>query len=214
MNKTRVLQVFQARLARLPVSKHPALLFNPWVEGYKDYTFGGKAGPSIQTVNIFHELAHAAQFGGESFRTRASFGRFVFKVKRRFVYDRYCVESQTSQGTERELDTFAHQMHLMEAAGIAVHRDRQSEYFASIMKYMHDWYMVPGEKDEDRLAWMQNRILTKFDELSRAEVMDKLEGWLDKTQKRLNRQKLVPLQTELLKLRPYASPIMPHMTRL
>ena len=95
-------------------------MFNPWVEGYRDYAFGGRAGPSIGVRNVFHEMAHAAQFGRDSFRQRATAEGYKFKVRTIFVFDRYCQEPRSGQATYRELDTFAYQLHLMRAAGMKV----------------------------------------------------------------------------------------------
>lgn len=66
----RVERVIRERLARLPVGNHPALLWRAKLEGYRDYVFGAKAGPTVEVVNLFHELGHAAEFGAENFATR------------------------------------------------------------------------------------------------------------------------------------------------
>lgn len=68
----RHLKVMTGRLARLGLGNHPGLLIRPGQEGYRDYAFGGRAGPQVSWVNLFHELAHAAEFGGSEFRRRAS----------------------------------------------------------------------------------------------------------------------------------------------
>lgn len=182
MNKTRVIQVFQSRLARLPIAKHPALIYNPWMEGYRGYTFGGRAGPSVGVINLFHELAHAAQFGAEQFSERAHSGGFEFKIPQVYIFNRLCTEPITSQATLRELDTFAHQLHLMQAAYKNMDVTGQAQRFAHVMRLMHDWYNVEGADDEGRQAQCADWIEERHAQLTTAEVLDKLEGWLDMTQ--------------------------------
>lgn len=187
MKKDRVLQVFRGRLARLPVHRHPGLLFNPWVEGYRDHTFGGRAGPAVGATNVFHELAHAAQFGVEQFTQRGRVDGFLFKVPKVFVYDRYCDEPRTSQATLRELETFAHQLHLMQAAGYKVSEEQFIAYSAKLMRFMPDWYHIPGKSEDARADWCRRRIESYYAKLSRPEVLSRLEAWLDATWRRLRR---------------------------
>jgi hypothetical protein len=183
----RLLQICAQRLGRLPIAKHPGLLFSLEVEGWRDYAFGARAGPSYDAVNIFHELAHASQFGPDQFKARASANGFVFKLPRIWVYDRFCVEPTTNQMTERELDTFAHQLHLMRLAGFKVSDSQFVSYSASLMSWMEDWWHVPGEGEEGRAAWCAQEIRNRHENLRPAEVIDKLVAWLDKTHKRLKR---------------------------
>lgn len=61
----RILDACRGRLARLPIAGHPALRFDPWLEGYRNYLFGARAGPRISVLTLFHELGHASQFGPE-----------------------------------------------------------------------------------------------------------------------------------------------------
>lgn len=185
--RSRVLQVFGQRLMRLPVARHPALFFNPWAEGYRNYAFGGAAGPSVHASNMFHELAHAAQLGPDMFRTRATDTGFHFKVPQRFIFDRYCCEPKTGQATHRELQTFAYQLHLMRAAGYKIDDDRFMADSAKLMRFMHDWYHIHGDDDEGRAHWCREQIATHYAGSRCSEVVDRLEGWLDATQRRLDR---------------------------
>lgn len=185
----RTLTVFRERLKRLPLARHPALFFNPWVEGYRDYAFGGRAGPSVQASSMFHELAHAAQFGVEKFRTRATDTGFHFKVPQRFIYDRYCAEPRTHQATLRELETFAYQLHLMRLAGYKLDDRAFTDYSARLMQYMHDWWHVPGGDEDARAAYCAGHILEFHARLAPAMVLDRLEAWLDATARRLKRRK-------------------------
>ncbi len=189
-NKNRILAVFRQRLERLPVGRHPALYFNPWVEGYKDFVFGGRAGPAVQCTSLFHELGHAAQFGADKFRTRASEAGFLFKSRRRFIYDRYCEDPRTGQATHRELDTFAHQLHLMRVAGYKVEDGEFMRYSARLMTYMSDWYNIPGDDEAGRAKYCHDFLAERYATLKASEVLAKLETWLDLTAKRLVRKKL------------------------
>jgi len=56
LRHARVQAVAQARLQRLGIYGHPGLRFCTKVEGYKDYVFGARAGPSVSTVNLFHPV--------------------------------------------------------------------------------------------------------------------------------------------------------------
>lgn len=191
-SRQRVLAVCRARLARLPVAKHPALRIQPGLEGYRDYLFGARAGPNLSSVNLFHELAHAAEFGPELFRYRAMEGGFQFKVPRRFIYDRYCAEPRTDGATDRELRTFAYQLHLMHAAGCKQAEKPFFDYGAKVMRFMHDWWHVPGDDDEGRARHCAARIEQCYQELDAKVVLDRLEGWLDATARRWHRLKKKP----------------------
>ncbi len=184
----RVVSVFRARLSRLPVAAHPALRFDPWLEGYRGYVFGGRAGPSVSVTSLFHELGHAAQFGVQMFRTRATEHGFHFKVPRKFIFNRYCDEPRTGQGTERELETFAYQLHLLRCAGHKVSDEHFMPYCARLMRFMPDWYHIPGEGDEGRAKHCEQRLNEHYHRLERREVVDRLEAWLDATARRLKRQ--------------------------
>jgi hypothetical protein len=188
-SKERTLGVFRGRLSRLRVANHPALFFNPWIEGYRDYAFGGLSGPVVETSSLFHELGHAAQFGVKLFRTRASDRGFRFKMPMRFIYDRMCVEPTSNQATLRELDTFAHQLHLMRKAGFKVSDKHFMAYSARLMRHMADWWHVPGGDEDARAAYCQTWLEKRYAQLTVSEVEDKLEAWLDATHRRLQRQK-------------------------
>lgn len=183
---TAVLADCIEKLSRLPVARHPGLMFSPGVEGYRDYTFGARAGPSVDAVNLFHELAHAAQFGADNFSRRATSEGFVFKTRRVFVYNTYCEEPRTSKATLRELDTFAYQLHLMRLAGFTQTDDEFMSYNAKVMRFMSDWWHIPGNSDEKRAAWCQAYIAKRYAKLNAADVVARLDAWLDKTWMRLN----------------------------
>ena len=187
--ETRRVRVFGLRLQRLPgnLGSHPGLLFNLTLQGYRDFTFGGRAGPSVHVTHLFHELAHAAQFGPKQFARRAKPHGYVFKVPTVYLAGQVCSEPDTRQGVERELDTFAHQLHLMQAAGLKMAPKTFIAYSATLMRFMPDWYHVPGGSEAKRNAFCRAAIRKRYAALTQAEVLDKLRGWLDATQRRLSK---------------------------
>lgn len=179
--------LFSARLARLPVARHPAFFVRPRQEGYHDYAFGGRAGPSVALSHLFHDMAHAAEFGPDAFRTRANISGFAFKVPRRYIFQQYVTEAQTMQATQREVDTFGYQLHLMRAAGCRIADKAFFVDSARAMPFMHDWYFVPGDDEDARKEYLVNAMAESYARVTQAEALDRLEGWLDKTRARLKR---------------------------
>lgn len=184
---SRIVRVCSMRLGRLKVARHPAMRFSPGLEGYREYVFGARAGPDISASNLFHELGHAAQFGVESFRYRATVHGFLFKSPRKiYVAGEGYPEPVTAGATERELQAIAFQLHLMKSAGYSLREDVYFERGAQLMKYMADWWNVPGEGEEGRLKSCQEKLVKYYQEVSPSEVCDRLEAWLDATKKRLD----------------------------
>jgi hypothetical protein len=186
---SRTLPVFRARLGRLAAARHPAFFFNPGVEGYCGYVFGGRAGPAIAVRNVFHEMAHAAQFGEDNFRHRAVRHGFVFKVRKVTVFGESYPEPNTAQATEREMDTFAHEWHLLRNAGYRLNLAQFLQDKVQVMNYMPDWYMVNGENEKARHATLRALLLEKLESKVGEDAHPRLEAWLDRTQKRLKREK-------------------------
>src|SRR5258706_11125930 len=106
---TKTEKVFNGRLKRLSFNVHPALMVNSRIEGYSNYTFGGRAGPTVEFTNVLHELAHAAEFGAKNFRCRCKNGGFVFRLVERIVLGHTYYECSTSQPVLRELRVFVRQ---------------------------------------------------------------------------------------------------------
>ena len=176
-------------LTNLGISDHPGFRIQRRLEGYRQYTFGCRAGPGKANIkDLAHELAHAAQFGPQLFRYRATESGFVFKTRRIWVYDRFCAEPRTANSTLRELDTFAHQAHLMELAGIAVDKAEMFDYAGMLMtKWMPDWYHHSGKGEEERKSWCSSQAHVFYEQLDPLTVLDRLVGWLDATARRLAR---------------------------
>lgn len=187
-SRKRIINAFQARVARLPgIGKHPALKINPWVEGYKDFTFGGSAAGHSHISNVFHELAHAAEFGARRFQHRASHSGFRFKIPRKFVFNTLVCEPCTVQITMREIRTFAYQIHLMQAAGLRVNIGVQFTEMAELCDWLPDRWNIPGNTDSEKREWCRNEIISHYLDVTQQEVLGKLEGWLDANHRANNR---------------------------
>jgi hypothetical protein len=177
-------------LCQLPFGRHPALFFNLGLEGYRNYTFGCRTGPSVSARNVFHELAHAAQFGPDSFRNRATVGGFAFRSSHKVwiagvPYD----EPLTMGATQRELETFAYELRLMQAAGL---RPKERTFFnrsARVMSFMPDWYNVPGGDESARARHCAKEIERIYAGLKPKDVLGRMEGWLVCTQLLLARKR-------------------------
>lgn len=184
----RVLAVMGARLARLPMGQHPALFINAGLEGYRNYTFGGRAGPSVNVSHLFHELAHAAQFGPDEFRTRAGSHGYSFRVPRLYIAGRFCDEPLTMQASAREAETFAYQLHLMKAAGFRASPQSFFMEATGALKYMHDWYYVPGKSEEARQKTLVRKMNAYYQRIKQDDALGRLDAWLDKSLSRLKRK--------------------------
>jgi hypothetical protein len=172
------------RLVQLGIVDHPGLYYS-LEEGYRQYAFGAKAGPSCSVENLFHELGHAAEFGPDLFRSRCRVGSFHFKVPYVYVLGKRCAEPTTSQMTQREIRVVAHQFHLMQLAGMtrtvrAYARD-QSNTLDFVPDYCH-----LGEKEERHAVRMQ-MIMERIDAYRASDCLDRLVGWLDATVERMKR---------------------------
>lgn len=185
--RRRAIRVMAARLARFPLGRHPALRVNPTYEGYRCFAFGGAAGPDISADNIFHELAHAVEFGPDEFTKRASPFGFVFKNNRVEVLGQSYVEPQTWQSTAREVRTMAIQLHLLRTAGYKGDTVAWAKEHLRSMAYMTDWYMVPGKTEEKRNAFLLKEFLKAYELLTAEMVLYRLELWLDKTVAKVKR---------------------------
>lgn len=191
MNR-RIVEVCRARLSRLPVARHPALRFLPGLEGYKNYLFGARTGPTVAVDNLLHELAHAAQFGPQHFITRCSESGFLFKMKSTEFHGCVFVDMQTTKAIERELQTFALQLHLRHIVGYRGNEEDYCRRAADMMVYMPDWLNIPGSSDEDRIVYCAKKIEEYYAQTDEKETVSALEGWLDATIRRWKQDKKKP----------------------
>jgi hypothetical protein len=203
---SRVVAACASRLSRLPFANHPALLFSPRLEEYKHYIFGARAGPGANSQNLFHELAHAAEFGPEDFRTRATAEGFSFKRCHRVrIQGNSYYEPNSMGATRREIDTFAHQLHLLQHCG---YQGTESAFFgesARALRQMPDWWQVPGENEVERTRYCQKQTESAYSRIEAKDSLARLESWLDRTSARLKRQRGKPLSGHPPKLPCYRS---------
>lgn len=151
----------RAFIDRLGIAEHPGLRISPRLEGYRDYTFGCRAGPGRASVrNLAHELAHAAEFGAAAF-------------SRRCFMSGFCL-----------------QLHLLQHAGERVNALTFARHAADIMvRFMHDWWQFPGDTEQDRKHWCAQQVLDHHARTSAEATIAEIKAWLGATDRRLSRQK-------------------------
>lgn len=177
-------------LRSLGIADHPGLRVNQRQEGYANYSFGCRAGPSKANVmDLSHELAHACQFGPAAFKTRASERGFVFHVRRVEFKGQLYTEPLSCQGIERELETCAYQLHLLEKSGYTFNREKALDQWAYLMvAFMPDWWHIPGDSEKERKAWCRQKIEFWYGKITQEKALSRLTGWLGKTEKLLAKQ--------------------------
>lgn len=187
----RIVNAIVERFRRLGIAGHPGLFFCPNIQGYSSFVFGARTGPIMVIDSLFHELAHASEFGGKQFLTRAPEGSFIFNMKEQYILNRMCAVPETWQAVARELRTFAHQYHLMRSAGYKFNREEFVKKNASLMKYMADFCYVPQtaswarEYDERRILTCITHINDLIDTYNPKDSLDRLVDWLDSTKKKI-----------------------------
>lgn len=183
----------QSFIDRLGIAGHPGFRVSNRLEGYRDYTFGCRAGPGRASVrNLAHELAHAAEFGAAAFSRRCFMGSFCFKVRKVKVLGRYYPEPVTCGATKRELRTFALQLHLLQRAGVQINAVAFAQHSADIMvRFMHDWWHIPGDDERARKRWCAQQVLDHHANTTAEAALVEIHGWLDATQRRLGRTKRI-----------------------
>jgi hypothetical protein len=180
------MEQINAFLETLGINKHPGLKINYNGCGYNDYTFGCKAGPVVPNVeDLAHELAHAIQFKAKNFHHRAKYGEFRFKENRKFLMGHSWSEQSTNQCTERELETFAIQAHLLRLGDYQFDTDEFFVKSANLTKYLPDFVMNPGENDGEIIALCSIRVKQYYESVNPSEIVPELIRWLDKTAKKL-----------------------------
>lgn len=190
MSDRRLINTCARLLSKLPFGRHPALFFHPSLEGYQNYTFGCRSGPATAPRYVFHELGHAAQFGPQAFRDRATDFGFAFRAPHRvWVQGVPYPEPITMGATQRELETFAYELHLMQAAGLRRAESAYSKDCTRIMRLMQDWYNVPGVDQRARDRYCGGEIARVYHELDPKDVLARTEAWLDCTHRRLQRRR-------------------------
>lgn len=191
-NDTELFEEARVAILKTPFGDHPALFFDPRIEGYRNYVFGMRAGPVSELSNLAHELAHAAEFGVDLFQYRCYQGQFSFRIKplksmyAAGRYHHYRDDPRSMQSTFRELRTAAIQMHVLEMMGDTPGEEWAFD-FARAMDFMPDWFHVPGEDAAERRVFCSELIQLLYHDFDKPSIVRELVGWLDKTQKKVGK---------------------------
>lgn len=175
-------------LDRFPFRDHPGFRYDRNIEGYRDYTFGCRAGPEVDGRNLLHELGHAVEFGPDQFKSRCRYGHFRFRIPKVWIYGEPYDNFSTCLATKRELRAIAWQGRL--AQGIMAEKEVQQmlDHFAEVMVWMPDEINIPGDTEQERISWCREMIQKQYDAYTTQEAYRRLEGWLDRTAAELRRK--------------------------
>ena len=181
--KDEVLQAMKSMRYFLPF-QHPAFRFSLTIEGYQKWHFGCRAGPEYHIKNLFHELGHAVDFGPENFKTRVRCGYLRFSCRNRITvcgekYD----EPRTIEATLREVRAIAYQMILLRLAGYRVDEEEMVSDFVAALAHVMDHLNVLHRFGEAWKTTLEKKVWKLVEETDSDWVMDRLLGWLDRTQK-------------------------------
>lgn len=171
----------EAFVDRLGLREHPGFRLDVGTEGYRDYAFGARVGPSCGIDGVVHELAHAVEFGPDEFEQRCTEGGFVFHTPTVFIGGRLCEVFNTGKASERELRTFGIEWRLLEMAGLRVREDAFFGHCVQVLSYMPDWISFHGQPE-----LVREHVRAAYDAFTQERVSQRLQGWLDKTAARLH----------------------------
>lgn len=163
--------------SRFPFFKHPGFLFDPFLEGYKKYTFGAVAGPSLNMEYLCHEIAHAADFGPQNFKKRTLTNNFNFHIPE--------YEAVSSVPTQRESRTMGLQLRLMDLINLDYEKDVFIDSMIEALKFMPDWGLTWGERKREEA--IKKLTLDTYESSHISEIIDNIVGWLDQTHEVLTR---------------------------
>lgn len=170
-------------------ANHPGFSANHSTEGYRGYTFGGKVGPSILVSGVMHEMAHAVEFlmqDCKAFSKRVSMeGGFLFKrPKPTYLFGKVLYNYMSTQPSERECRVFGIEYVIAKSVGLMdVSLSDYIDGCISVLDFMPDY--LPSHKNDMREIIKQYSIM-----YSEKDVNTLIENWLDKTAKRIKRNKI------------------------
>lgn len=127
-------------LATVNWLKHPNFAWNYGQEGYENFRFGSKLGPTNDPWLIVHDAAHVVEFTLAGQTDRFTKGNFEFKYAMVEAFGNEYEEPQTRQMTQRELRTCAIQWHLTK--GTALEKPIAQFIFenAHTLRLQTDWW--------------------------------------------------------------------------
>jgi hypothetical protein len=174
-----------ARLNRLPFATHPALRLNLNQEGYANYTFGARNGPSVDFAGLCHELCHAAQFAPQDFEKRCTpWGTFHLPVKEVIINEESFSDPATAQCTLRECEVFAIQYQLQQFVGCKIDFAQYADRVVLICSHLPDWWTLGGQKG--RATQIPVRLAEFKEQWSALQAIERITQWLDNTALRLS----------------------------
>lgn len=116
---------------------------------------GGRAGPVRSVTNLCHEMSHLVEIDDERCGT-PGWGLQVAQIK---ILDRICVDTQTTQCTERECRVAAYQHNLLRWAGVT----RTPRYLVGSFTFLPDFLNIFERSDKHRLQWSEARVRDLID---------------------------------------------------
>lgn len=173
--------VLRGRLAKTGFLNHPSFQYSFDSSGFKKFSFGAVAGPSISIYNIFHEMAHAVDFVlcGDDLKQRTLGGCYRFNVKKISLNGQFYDQVDTTQCTERECRAFAIQLKLMHIAGFKTDLECFAKDTARLTTWLPDWFLVDGANETERVLWCKNHIIELYKGLDEQEILNAFRKWLD-----------------------------------
>lgn len=186
MDTYTVLSAFGAALRELPFGGHPALRIGSH-EGYKSYRFGAATGRLLNVQALCHELAHAAQLGPDQFNQRVKRNGYglCLPVRQVEIGGRSYNSPLTGQCTKRETEVLGIQLHIQEALGRKYRKDRVIRSHVKAFDILPDWISYGGGDTRRRHRRLACLATSFYESWQKAEIYDRLEGWLDRTHERL-----------------------------
>lgn len=177
----------------------PGFNFDPALEGFRDFKFGGRAGPldfdSVDVENLAHEIAHAVELPSTLYR-RISEAGWGFRVKSGITIGGiYYEEPRTLQATEREARVFGIQRHILESAGQAIEPGWAEAKAKLLADFMPDW-VFGGGSAEKRIAYRAKLINKAYKDTSLPEIQQRFSKFCVYLKKRSQRSNRVQLLEE------------------
>lgn len=173
--------VFRGRMAQTPFLDHPAFQYSFDTSGFKSYTFGAIAGPSIDIDNLYHEIAHAIDFVlcGDDIEARTLGGVYRFKVKMIAINGKMYEQVETNQCTMRECRVFAIQMKLRRMLGYKTCLNQMASEYARLTVWLPDWFLIEGNNELERVEWCKKHIIELYHQYEEKQLCDAFQTWLD-----------------------------------
>tara|TARA_B100000745_G_scaffold296090_2_gene240998 strand:- start:383 stop:1018 length:636 start_codon:yes stop_codon:yes gene_type:complete len=162
-------------------------------QGFCDLTFGYRAGPSVTTGSLLHEMAHCAQLR-EKDLSRVSLQGYGFSVKHVEVMGQHYPQPETTQALEREAEVFA--MEILLAKRVFPDFDVEhylEDFCLPLIRYFSDYYNIPlsphcetlAAKEQARKDWMRNQVHTHLSKYTADIVKARLLSNYQKISERL-----------------------------